>query len=286
MSPRLAALTLLLPLTTAALARPPVPATKGHDLRGPALKTGLVLTVKTTSVTRDAEVAIANPDGTATKSKVTTKMTHEMRYELLAVEGRTATKQRVTFVSMKSTSGIGGQEVEVPTPAVNKVFLCEKSGGAWKVTVEKGKDDGIKALPEAVMPWTPGDDLYPEHRVKVGDSWQVGQKAVEAAFAASAQMTGVKGTVKGRLRALEKHAGELCAVVDFDITIKGEVKTAGATPMTTSSTAKITAYRSLASGITLKTTSVADSTTSFGAGAAITVKGKEKSEAVTTVKGR
>jgi len=281
---RTAGLALL--LCTAAFARPPLPETKGHDLRGPALKKGLVLTIKTTTSLKDSEVELTGPDGSVTKTKTSNSQTTEYKCEVLAVEGRAVTKQRVTFIKMKSSISVDGKEMDVPIPAEETPYLCEKVKGEWKVKPEKGEaGETVKTMAGAVPPWTTEDELYPARRVKVGESWEVGAKALQAAFGESARMTDVTGKMKGKLRAVEKYQGELCAIVEFDARIKGKVKTAGQTAAL-ASTSKLTVYRSLASGITLKSISNGDMASSFGGPAAIKVKGKEKRESVTTVKRR
>jgi hypothetical protein len=283
MPARIAGLAVPLLLAGALLARPPLPEAKGHDLRGPALKKGLVLTVKATSSIKDADLELTGPDDVI-KTKTSTTQSRELKHELLAVEGRTTTKQRVTVVKMKQTSTVMGTEIEVPTPLAGHAFVCAKVNGEWKVKPEKAGAD-LPGSEDAMLPWLAEDDLYPARRVKVGESWAVGAKAMQKYYGEWARMTDVTGKMKGKLRAVEKFQGERCAVVDFEARVKGKLK-AGATVMSYEATSRITVYRSLSSGINLKKTSEVSRATSYGEPTPIKMKGKEKVEMVATVKAR
>lgn len=288
MFPRFAALSLPLVLATSLLARPPLPEAKGHDLRGPALKKGLVLTVKTTSAAKDMESEFVGPDGAKTVIRTGTRHDREMKYEVLAVAGRALAKQRITYVKGKLASSLEGKEVtDLPLPQVGKVFISEYAKGRWTTRAERpeAKDDpdGLRIEAATICPWTTEDELYPARRVKVGETWEVGAKALQTVFADSAQLTEVTGKMKGKLRAVEKYQGELCAVIDFDLKIKGKVK-AGDSEMNVDTTSKIIAYRSLVSGITLKMTGESTMNTTMGEPLKMTIKGKEKTVMLTTVK--
>src|SRR5262245_56742669 len=80
-------------------ARPPLPEGKGHDLRGPALKKGLKLTVKTTITLKDADLESRN----GVKRKLNVVRAEELEVELAAVKGRQPTRINTKVVKAEST---------------------------------------------------------------------------------------------------------------------------------------------------------------------------------------
>jgi hypothetical protein len=285
---RIACLALPLLFAAHAAARPAPPVPKRYDLRGPALKKGLVLVVSTTSEMKDADADTVSGEGVVNRSKASGKLARELKYELLAVEGRVATRQRLTFNKATLTSTMNGVEGKVPLGVDGKAFLCEqRAGGKWKVKLDKGSGDHMTdSLEKVLTPWAPGDDWVPAERVAVGATWWRGSKALQDSFSEWGRLKDAKGRLRGKLRAVQKYRGEPCAVIDVELTIKGRTQVPGLLPMDVDVTSKVTIYRSLETGINLKAALESRFVQTTDEGALKQATGTQKTEILTTVKGR
>jgi hypothetical protein len=280
---------LLAPL---AVPRPPVPAPKGYDLRGPALEKGLKLTLKRSSTMKDGDLEM-DAGGAKRAFKVTSVETTEKEVELLAVEGRQPTRlsTRVVKGENKLTyTGPGAPpEVKNANPLAGLTVRSDlekdaKGKRAWKHALDKGEvTDEQRPFFDRLGAWSPEDGFFPARKVRAGESWDVGTKDLTTFAGGGPKMKGFSAKGRGKLRGVERYDGETCAVVEITLTLKGTEETGGLS-LAFESTAKVTVYRSLRRGINLKTTT--ESTTKATSDKVkIRLSGKEQTVTTATVKG-
>lgn len=288
MPPRRACLSLLALALAAAAAwpRPPLPPPKGHDLRGPAIPKGLVLTIKTTATMKDGELSL-DPGTGKMSFKVSFTGSSEKVAELLAVTARQPTHVRTKVVNDLQKAEYAGQgappTVATPSPLIDQVVESKLVEKKWQhVLANEKSTDEIKSALGKFGPWSPEDGLFPPRKVRVGDSWDVDTKDLVTFAGGGAKVKGFTGKGKGKLRAIERYRGEPCAVVEYTLTTKG-TQHDGPMALTVASTIKLTVYRSLRLGITLRSVAEADIKAS-GDQFKVSMTGVQKTETVTTVK--
>lgn len=182
----------MIPLfTLVALGYAPVPLAEGHLLRGPAPKKGTVLIF--TEKHRDDSVG----------DRKGAWADREHRIELLEVEGRRATRQRVEIRKYDF------QDVNGNVFKDNKfsgTLDCRFEGGAW-------------AHSSDIKPWVTDDVFFPARAVKVGDRWTVPVEELKAHMKERFRIEVKSGSAKGRFLKIETVDGEPCAVVEVEWTI-------------------------------------------------------------------
>jgi hypothetical protein len=279
-------------IAPAAVPRPPIPAPKGYDLRGPALEKGLKLTVKRSAAMKDGDMELDAPDGKRT-FKISTVESAEKEVEVVAVEGRQPTRLTTRVVKGDQKLTYTGQgappEHKQANPlaghTVNSALEKDAKGKrAWKHTLTKGEaTDEQKPYFERFGAWSPEDGFFPARKVRAGDTWDVGAKDLTTFPGGGPKLKRFTAKGRGKLRGVERYAGETCAVVEVTLTFKGTEVTGGL-ELAVETTAKLTMYRSLRRGITLKTT--AESTTKATCDKPkMTLSGKEQTVTTVTVKG-
>lgn len=288
MYPRRACLSLLAVALAAAAAwpRPPLPPAKGYDLRGPALPKNLKLTIKTTASMKDGQLSL-DIGNNPISYKVSYTGGSEKVAEMLAVTGRQPTHIRTRVVRDSQTAEYAGANappsVTTPSPLLGQTVESKLADKKWKhaVTAEKVSDEMTAALGR-FAPWSPEDGLFPARKVRVGDSWDVDTKDLVTFAGGGVKLKGFTGKGKAKFRAVERCQGEPCAVVDYDLTTKGTQQESNVT-MTLASTIKLTVYRSLRHGVTLKSVAEADikaTSEQFK----LSMTGTQKTETLTTIK--
>lgn len=283
MLPRPVSLALLAVMLAAPLAvsRPPLPAAKGHDLRGPALEQGLQLTVKTTISCKDLPL-----ESGERKQKLSISRTEELEVVFVAIKGRQPTQLRTKVAKDEARQSYPDRpfppELHVYRLAGHTVASRLEKGG-WVNTLEKGEADiHMQFSLSLFSPWSPDDGLFPVRPVPVGATWDVDPKGLTYFFGAYMSPTPGGFTVKGKgkLRAVEKYQGQPCAVVDFDLALTGKEKNGRAW----SATLKRTVSRSLKVGVNLKTVCDSEWQVSGGGKSHFKMSGKQKQQTVVTVK--
>jgi hypothetical protein len=254
-----------------ALAYAPLP-TEGHDLRNRRLPADTVLLIKESSRLTDGVMEIDVGGGTQ-KMKLNTSTVKEQRVELLAVEGnRRVTKQRITWVKFDQKVDRDGEVSDQPNPIRGRTVVFELKKGGW----EPKAPDPDGPLTGCVA-WSADDVLFPARRVKPGDTWNVPEKELKAHYKEVMKADLDTATAKGRFKAVEMVGGESCAVVEVELRIKGKVEMNG-TPVTMDSTDRMTLWRSLRTGLNVRTTM--DGSLSFSTSTPLTLKmtAKQRSE--------
>jgi len=275
-----------------AVPRPPVPAPKGYDLRGPALDKGLKLTIKRSSTMKDGDMEVDAPTGKLS-FKVSSSETTEKEVELVAAEGRQPTRLSTRFVKGEQKATYTGQgappEVKQANPLVGQTVrsVLEKDAKgkrAWKHELAKGElSDEQRPYFDRFGAWSPEDGFFPARKVRVGETWEIGANDLKTFPGGGAKMKGFSAKGQGKLRAVERYGGEMCAVVEITLTVKGTQQNGGLA-LSIESTSKMTVYRSLRRGINLKTTG---ETTAKATGdkPKLTLSGKEQMVTTVAVKG-
>src|SRR5262249_15669323 len=91
--------------------------------------------------------------------------------------------------------------------------------------------------------------VFPDKKVKVGDTWSVEAKTF--ATVVGAPVTDPKGKIKGTFKKIVTLGGERCALVEFDVDFSGKTK-AKEGKGTVAIKGKWMAHRSLKEGLNLK----------------------------------
>ena len=232
-----------------------------HDLRGPGPVKGTVLTSESVATIKDATVVIRSGQAELVVGTVTMDLEKTSRLEILAVDGRQATRTRLLISkdTLRSRGTVNDEKTDVtrPSPLTGKPIVGEWTGTKWKHTLEKGE--------RWFRPWTEAerdklDDLsgyhsgaafYPAAPVPVGHRWDGDAEAIRQALLPSAKRGEVTGKASSVFRGLETVGGERCAVIETELTFKQMVDARGKKG-SMSFTGKRTAYRSLKSGETVK----------------------------------
>jgi hypothetical protein len=225
-----------------------------YDLRGPAPKKGQKITQKGTFKLTDGKNT--TDDGTeSTTLDISQSGAGDEEEEVLAVEGRKVTKARLKIGKAYSevTVTVGGKEqVAKETRALSgETVVMEKVKGKWKKELAGGGKPTEKQKQELEKIEPPADEglTYPDKKVAKGHKWDV--KPEHAARLLGGDLTGVTGKATGHFRAVEKVSGESCAVIDFEMDLKG-TPASGDKTTTLSFKGKSTVHRSLKSGVDLK----------------------------------
>jgi hypothetical protein len=254
-----------------ALAYAPLP-TEGHDLRNRRLPADAVLLVKEVSRMTDGVLEIDAGGGTE-KRKMNLSTVKERRVELLVVEGnRRVTKQRITWVKFDQKVEHDGEVSDQKNPLRGRTVMFELKKGVWEPNAD------VREGPMAgVLAWSADDVLFPARRVKPGDTWNVPEKDLKAHYKEVVKADLDTATAKGRFRSVEVIGGEACAVVEVELRIKGKMEMNG-TPVTMYSTDRMTLWRSLRTGLNVRTTM--EGSLSFSTSTPLTLKmtAKQRSE--------
>jgi hypothetical protein len=275
-----------------AVPRPPVPAPKGYDLRGPALDKGLKFTLKRSSTMKDGDMEVDAPTGKLI-FKVSSSETSEKEVELVAVEGRQPTRLNTKVVKGEQKVNYTGQgappEVKQANPLAGLTVRSAlekdaKGKRAWKHTLDKGEPTAEqKPFFERFAAWSPEDGFFPARKVRAGETWEIGTNDLRTFPGGGAKMKGFSAKGRGKLRGVERYDGEMCAVVEITLTAKGTQEHTGLA-LTVESTAKMTVYRSLRCGINLKTIAETNAKATSDK-PKLTLTGKEKTVTTVAVKG-
>jgi hypothetical protein len=177
--------------TLAALGYAPAPLAEGYLLRGPAPKKGTVLIF--TEKHRD------EPDG----GRKGGWADREHRIELLEVEGRRATRQRVEIRKYDWEDTNGNVFKDNKFAGTQD---CRFEGGAWKHSSD-------------IKPWVADDVFFPARAVKVGARWTVPEEELKAHMKERFRIEVKSCSAKGLFRRIETVDGEPCAVVEVEWTI-------------------------------------------------------------------
>jgi hypothetical protein len=223
--------------------------------------------------------------GRGEKRKLTTARAEELEVDLTAAEGRQPTRVKTRVVKAETRQSYPDR----PWPPEwhvhrlsGRTVVSQLGKGGWTSALEKGEaDDNMKFTLSLFRPWSPEDGLFPARTVSVGATWDIDPKALTSFPCAFVSPRPDSFTLKGKgkFRAVEKHQGQPCAVVEYNLTLKGKEKGGRAW----AATLKLTVYRSLRDGVNLKTVCDSD-LRAADAEPGFKMSGKQKLETVVTVK--
>lgn len=171
---------------------------KDDDKKGDKKEDGLVFKAKAPAVgdkveekeTSEMKMAL-DIDAGGKKQTVDMTMNESMvkKTEVLAVDGKAVTKEKVTYVEKKKTETEGGKEKKKPkSPIDGKTYILEAKDGKTLVTDEKGKKvpkDEEEAVLKANRAFGKPDPVLtglPDKAIKVGDKVEKLAKALEEHF--------------------------------------------------------------------------------------------------------
>lgn len=226
-----------------------------YDLRGPAPKVGMVLRKVEKNEIKDADFTI-DADGMIEKGKQSVTSVSERETKVLAVEGRFVTKYQIKHDKDETKTDITIDDETKTTNDVNDLV------GTLVLSVKKGKEwkhGLIDAVPteeqDKALAREPGwydDDDIPEGKLAVGHSWEVSAAHMKKML--GPQVESVSGKAKATFVRVEKHRGELCAVIEHAGKFKAKYKEVDGESGSAEFDYKLTAYRSLRLGCELSTT--------------------------------
>lgn len=229
---------------------------KKYDLRGPAPQVNQVYHSKMTLTIKDAATTVKFM-GVKLDGKTSMVMTGEEEAKVLAVDGRNVTKCQTKIIKERAdiTADIGGMSMTTtePTELEGEIVISERVGdGKWKhKLVDTQPTEKQKKELDQRLGLENEDDLYPAEKVKVGHEWTANAAALTKLLGNS--FTDVKGEIKQKFLKLENVDGEECAVIESNGTIKGKMKDDdGEATLDAEMTLKVTAWRSLKTGVELK----------------------------------
>jgi hypothetical protein len=194
-----------------------------YDLRGPDPVKGRV-TRDWSKITMKEGVIVIKAGGEKLEGKISMVGEAEEEVEILAVEGRQATKVRTKKVKdeTKTTTEIGGEK-DTQTEEddlVGETIISERVKDGWKNTLQGGKptEEQAKALKDFVGPES-DDPIYPAKKVGIGAQWDIDGSALRKVFGSS-RVTDLSGKGKGKFVAVEKVNGDPCAVIHMETDLK------------------------------------------------------------------
>lgn len=223
-----------------------------YDLRGPAPRKGQKVTRKGALALTGGKLTADDGAGSSTYD-VALSGAAEEELEVLAVEGRQVTRARLKFGKAASEVAVtlGGKERKArETKALSgETVLLERVKGKWKKELAGGKPTA-KQAGELEGLDAPADEglSYPETKAARGHRWDV--KPAQVARLLGGGLTGLTGKASAHFRAVEKLGGEECAVIDFELDVRGT--SAGGDKAALSFKGTSTVHRSLKSGVDLK----------------------------------
>ncbi len=172
------------PSASASAAQAPKPANDTLTFTVVAPKVGDKREEKETSeldMKLDMEILGRKKSGTMHETETTVR-----RDEVLAVDGKTITKAKVTFVEKKKVVMEDGKEKKKPkSPIDGKTYVLEQKGDKVEITDEKGKkanraeDEAVRKVTKSFGKPDPILASLPDKPIKVGDSVESMAKAFE-----------------------------------------------------------------------------------------------------------
>ena len=198
---------------------------EGIDLRGEAvLVKGSVLR-ETSEWVQEDNVAVYYTNAQAVKEYLTSKGTTVTETEQLSPESVRVLHISDTFRQTRTGSAGVFEETEVGCLQGVSV-LGNKRGSKWIYNLETGSATPEQAKQLSAM--SEGQefadaDLYPTHRVKVGDRWAVDPQALGALLAAGAGGFSTSSQGWMELRGLETRDGHRCARLIFGLQLMATI---------------------------------------------------------------
>jgi hypothetical protein len=225
-----------------------------YDLRGPAPEKGQVYVSKETFTIKEADTTIKMGDQTVTM-KMTFAATSEEEAKVLAIKDREVTKCQTKVIKDRAdiTVSNGGKDVTQtePNPLEEETIISERDGAAWKhVLVDTKPSEKQKKELDTRNGIENDDDLYPKEKVKVGHKWTVDAAALAKLL--GNPFTNVKGKVHQAFVKVEELDGEKVAVIESDAKLTAKMKDEGEPTMNVEMELKITTWKSLKTGLSVK----------------------------------
>jgi hypothetical protein len=229
---------------------------KTYDLRGPATKKGTVYADTTLTRIKDATVIARIGQAELKLGTASVDGDKKTEVEILAVNGHDVTRIRTHIVkdTTKLKGNLDGNDVNETEedPLTGKVVISEWNGKKWTHKLEKGepneKEQGkLDEFDGIAQEYA----LYPTGRVPVGHKWESDAATLQKGMFAAMNAVDLTGKSTSHFIKIEKVAGEDCAVIETDLSVKGTRDSKGEkAPFAMSG--KRTVYRSLATGDILK----------------------------------
>jgi hypothetical protein len=231
-------------------------ADEGYDLRGPAPVKGQRFTVTSRFAMKGADVELSLGGGAKLEGKMDLTSSSEKEEEILGVDGREVTKMRTKIVKdeTKTKTSISGmtEDKTEKKELVGQIVFSEKAKGGWKHVLEDATptEKQKKQLEEFDNPET-DDELYPEGKAKIGQSWDIKGSAFKKLL--GSKVTDATGKGKSKFVRVEEFEGEQCAVIETELDVKATTKEEG-NDIRVELKGKIVNIRSIKDGLDLKYT--------------------------------
>ena len=192
------------------------------DLRGPGPQVGQVFRNKVKFEMKDADRTVQS-DGKTESSKYSLAGVSEEEVKVLALDGGKVSKYQTKHIKdeTKTEETVGGNTTtdEDVDDLAGAVVLSEKHDGKWTHSlVDAAPTDKQKKALHDLDGWD-DEDYIPQGKQPIGRSWEVDATHLKKIMGGG--LKSLSGTGKSSFVRLEKYDGELCAVVESDMHVKG-----------------------------------------------------------------
>jgi len=226
---------------------------KKVDLRGPEPKKGQIINRTEKGSLKNGKVAI--DDGAMQISlDLTSKHTAENKVEIKEVKDGKIQKATLTVRKDETILEIGlegkSKEDKKKGEFAGETLLFERTKDGWKKLIADKDltDEQKEKLADVnVDDWI--TELLPKEEVAVGHKWEPKVESLKILF--GSEVSKPSGKIKAHFKAIEKVDGEECAVIEFDMDVKGEKQEKKET-IKQAFKGKTTEYRSLKTGVNRK----------------------------------
>lgn len=187
--------------------------------------------------------------------------------EILEVSDGRVTKLRRTITKSTTQTAspmMPGGPQTIEGPLVGKAFTF-----TWDPATRRYKTDVVSAMsrgrrgqgmdPDSVLEshavalnMEYSDYLFPQGEVSVGDAWKISSESL-AAMNPMMEMANVSGSGNAKFLRIEKVGGEDAAVINLEVTFSGRMENAPGMGFDVTMTMNGLLYRSLATGVFVKT---------------------------------
>jgi hypothetical protein len=228
---------------------------KSYDLRGPAPIKGQVTQNKMNLKIKDATTTIHIAGDKPIVLKTAMEVVHEREQEFLEIEGRSVAKYRIKIIKDRTELGFEGMPKSDPirSELEGESIIGERiDGPKWKHSLVRGNpSENQKAELEKRPGFESDDELYPSEKIKVGDTWNIEAVSLTRLFDDS--FSDLSGEIKRTFMKVEEIDTEECALIQSSGVVKGKMKDeTGAPSMLMEMDLKLTSWRSLKTGISVK----------------------------------
>jgi hypothetical protein len=238
------------------LTTPPVFA--GEDvkvnLRGPAPIVGTVVQSTAKFETKGAELTVT-AQGKNVQGKLTASTISEEETKILAIDGEKVTKFQTKHIKDedRTITTIAGETTtdDDLDDLAGSVVSSVKKGNDWTHSLVDSKPTEKQSKALAGLSGWDDHDHIPNGKQAIGRTWEVDATHFKKLLGPKA--TAVSGKLKATFVGLEKHRGELCAVIQTEGRMKAKMEIDGKL-MTMDIEMKETTHRSLRLGWDLAST--------------------------------